>query len=459
MSIAPIVTALLVLALGAPGPGLAKAKTKTCKGKHCTKGDVDQDGTPNWKDPEPGLDVSIELVESIPVETEGLDWPEVRNTQEVWLEMLGKARSSLDIGQFYINDQEGEPMAPVVDAVVAAARRGVQVRIVTEASMAEMSKRALERFRAEKNISVVLFDITKVEGGGGILHAKYFIVDRKSVFVGSQNFDWKALKHIHELGLHIESRNIATVLGRIFEADYRWAHNGEKTWREDIWDQDHDGVPDDQDPSPIIPYWASGSGKGIEFLMLLASPQALNPQGVAPAYPSIISLLDDATENIEMQVMSYSVEMQDGRRWTDLDDALRRAVARGVKVRMNIADWSKKPPRIDFLKDLVKAGVEVKYNTIPPFSGGWIDHTRVDHSKYMVVDGKVAWLGTSNWSGDYFLGTRNIELIFKDDKVVPMLAKIFEAYWAGPYSEVLDPAKDYPPPVYKLPEQLPAPGQ
>jgi hypothetical protein len=77
----------------------------------------------------------------------------------------------------------------------------------------------------------------------------------------------------------------------------------------------------------------------------------------------------------------------------------------------------------------------------------------------MVVDGKVAWLGTSNWSGDYFLGTRNIELIFKDDKVVPMLAKIFEAYWAGPFSEALDPAKDYPPPVYELPEQTPAPGQ
>ena len=24
------------------------------------------------------------------------------------------------------------------------------------------------------------------------------------------------------------------------------------------------------------------------------------------------------------------------------------------------------------------------------------------HSKYMVVDGKSAWIGTSNWEGDYF---------------------------------------------------------
>jgi phosphatidylserine/phosphatidylglycerophosphate/cardiolipin synthase-like enzyme len=457
MSFAPILSLLLVF--GLVGPGEGAAKEKACKGKDCVKQDLDRDGTPNAVDPEPGLDVTMELVESIPVETQGLDWPEVRNTQEVWLEMLGKAKNTLDIAQFYINDVEGEPLSPVIDAVVAAARRGVHVRILVEASMAEMSKLALDRLRAEPEVEIGLFNIKDVEGGGGINHAKYFIVDRRTVFVGSQNFDWKALKHIHELGLRIESRNIATVLGRIFEADYRWARYGERLWKEDIKDADHDGLPDDADMNPAVTYWAPGAGKGIEFLMLLASPQALNPHGVAPAYPSIISLIDGAEENVEMQALSYSIELYDGRKWTELDKAVRRAVARGVRVRMNIADWSKKVPRIDALKDLVRAGAEVKFNTIPATSGPWIDHSRVDHCKYMVVDNKVAWLGTSNWSGDYFLGTRNIEFIFKDDKVVPMLAKIFEAYWAGPFSEALDPAKDYPPPVYELPEQTPAPGQ
>ncbi|TLY29064.1 MAG: phospholipase, partial [Ignavibacteria bacterium] len=37
----------------------------------------------------------FEIVESIPIETV-LDNPDVRNTQEVWLEMINGARSSLD---------------------------------------------------------------------------------------------------------------------------------------------------------------------------------------------------------------------------------------------------------------------------------------------------------------------------------------------------------------------------
>ena len=36
---------------------------------------------------------------------------------------------------------------------------------------------------------------------GGVQHAKFFIVDGEEVFLGSQNFDWRALKHIHELGV------------------------------------------------------------------------------------------------------------------------------------------------------------------------------------------------------------------------------------------------------------------
>ncbi len=82
-------------------------------------------------------------------------------------------------------------------------------------------------------------------------------------------------------------------------------------------------------------------------------------------------------------------------------------------MRLNISHWSKKRPAIEALQALEPLrNLTVRLNTIPPWSGGFIPFARVDHSKYMVVDGRIGWVGTSNWSGDYFDSSRNVELVF-----------------------------------------------
>lgn len=432
----------VVCAVGAGAPACAKQEPVAVV-------DSDGDGTPDSADPEPNQNVRIELVESVPVETKGIDNEHIRNTREVWLEMIGGARRTLNIAQFYVNDTPGGSLEPVIQAVLDAAARGVQVRVMIEANMKDGSAVAVGKLQAAKNIQVAFYDISGLKEGGGIHHAKYFIVDGREAFVGSQNFDWKALTHIHELGLKINSDCVCRVLARVFEADWAWAHDGKKTWSTPIADADGDGVADAEDPNPKVSCWAPGSGKGIKYLEVFASPAGLNPPGIKWGGAGIIGLLDHAKESVSVQALSYSTEMNDGRKWFELDKAVRRALGRGIKVRMNLADWSKKAPRIDALKEIARAGAEVKFNTIPAYSGGWIDHTRVDHSKYMVVDGRIGWIGTSNWSGNYFVGTRNIEIIFEDDVVVPELKRIFERYWKSSYSDVLDPDKEYIPPKYE----------
>lgn len=42
---------------------------------------------------------------------------------------------------------------------------------------------------------------------------------------------------------------------------------------------------------------------------------------------------------------------------------------------------------------------------------------RVNHNKYMVTD-RTAYIGTSNWSGDYFINTAGIGLVMQDDEEV-----------------------------------------
>ena len=76
----------------------------------------------------------IELVESIPLET-SLDNPDIRNTHEVWLEMVTRARRSLDIEQFYISNEPGKLLETVLAAIYAAADRGVKVRLIVDARM------------------------------------------------------------------------------------------------------------------------------------------------------------------------------------------------------------------------------------------------------------------------------------------------------------------------------------
>lgn len=42
-----------------------------------------------------------------------------------------------------------------------------------------------------------------------------------------------------------------------------------------------------------------------------------------------------------------------------------------------------------------------------------IPFARVNHNKYMVTD-NTAFVGTSNWSGDYFIDTAGVSFIFHD---------------------------------------------
>src|SRR6185437_15108356 len=124
------------------------------------------------------------------------------------------------------------------------------------------------------------------------------------------------------------------------------------------------------------------------------------------------------------------------------DDALRRAAKRGVSVRMMVSDWSIGHPAIDELKDLQKVhGIQIRIVSIPEARSGHIPYARVVHSKYMVVDGKTLWLGTSNWEKNYFYGSRNVALIFRGGlgrRLSSQCGRVFSKLWKSPYAADLN---------------------
>jgi len=379
----------------------------------------------------------FEIVESAPVETT-LDHPAIRNALEVWLEMIHGARTSLDFAEFYASEDPNDPNDPidqVVTAIEAAAKRGVKVRFVSSSSFYKTYPQVIDRLRASiGDGAVLLLDFKKV--AGGVLHAKYFIVDGETVYLGSQNFDWRALSQIQELGVRVRDRTVAATMAAVYEYDWRTALAQAKV-------QVAGPMPSIHEKFPIVKEMAPGETARITPV---ASPQHFLPPGVPWDEPLLVAMIDSAKTSVEVQLLTYK-PVSDRAYYDVLDGALRRAAARGVEVRLLCADWCKRASTIPHLKSLtVVPNIEVKLMTIPESSRGFIPYARVIHSKYMVVDGRAAWIGTSNWERDYFHESRNVGITVENEKIAGILHRFFTSGWESAYAYRVDPAADYKPP-------------
>jgi hypothetical protein len=282
---------------------------------------------------------ALELIETAPIETT-LD-SELPDAHRVWLDMIRGATRSIELGQFYASNAPHSRLEPIVAALEAAIHRGVTVRFVVEQSFVKTYADTLDRL-ATAGATVRHLDL----GTGGILHAKYMIVDDREAFLGSQNFDWRALEHNLELGVRIRDAAIVRSLVAIFAAD--WAHAG--------------GEPAPTATAPSSP--------------LVASPRDHLPSGIAWDLPALVALIDSAHHTIHAQMLTYLAGD-----WTELEAALVHAAERGVDVELLVADWAKRDKTVGGLQRLARTPhVAVSFVTIPAWSGGFIPFARSNGS-------------------------------------------------------------------------------
>lgn len=346
-----------------------------------------------------------EIVESFPVET-ALDHRDLRDASDVWVEMVDGAKTTLDLAEFYMSDDPtpGAPpsaLSKVVDAVIRAAGRGVRVRVLVESAFRGKYPELPERLGRVPGIEVTSVD-GKTLYGGGILHAKYFVVDGREAYLGSQNFDYRSLRHIHELGVRTRDPGVVSALTSIFQSDARASGS--------------------RSPAPSTPPNAAHPSAGASRISFAASPRAPLPEGVAWDLPLFVERIDSAKREVLVQTMAYKAAFRDGSPFPTLDDALRRALARKVRVVVQVGSWHAKEPSLLALR---AAGADVRVIEVPAWSGGEVPFGRVIHAKYMVVDGERAWLGTSNWEGDYFHKSRNVGVFVDDARFAERLAQVF----------------------------------
>ena len=189
-----------------------------------------------------------------------------------------------------------------------------------------------------------------------------------------------------------------------------------------------------------------GAGPTAARITPVMSPAPLLPDADSWDLPKIVSLIDDAEKSARVQLLTY--KMTSGSDYfPDIENALRRAGSRGVAVQLLVADWCMRKGTIEGLQALEPlANVEVKLVTIPQWSQGFVPYGRVVHSKYLVVDGQRAWIGTSNWERGYFFESRNVGLIIEGGAVPKRLDAFFADGWTSAYAKAVDPCATYTPP-------------
>jgi phospholipase D3/4 len=379
------------------------------------------------------------LVESVPVETI-LENSTLPRTIDVWLDMFNNAKKSVDIEMFYFASQKGGILEKVFEALKNAASRDVLVRIIVDSSFYSRSEHSVDELEGIKNITIRKIPYGNL--GGGVMHAKYFLVDGESMFLGSQNMDWRALMHIHEIGVKIKDNAFVSTFQKIFDLDWRYCLSDNNAYFDSLNNKSA-GIVNSENPAIVLTGYY-----GEIKLFPSFSPFDYTPKNFSCEFDEILKLVQKSKERLFIQIYSFSVKSKGEKKiFASLSDEIKNAASRGVDVKIILPDWAMKKDAVKFIKNLSEVkNIQIKISSIPEYSGGFIPYSRVEHCKYFISDDNISFVSTSNWEYDYFYNSRNASVVINNTKVNSDLYEVFMRDWNGPYTELVDVNKDYKPP-------------
>jgi phosphatidylserine/phosphatidylglycerophosphate/cardiolipin synthase-like enzyme len=381
----------------------------------------------------------FQIVESVPEETT-FGSIGVPRTKDVWLQMIRAARQQIDIAAFYIADKPGSGLSAVLDALAERAGAGVKVRVLVDRTFLKDNTTSVERLEKSPGIEVHVLPVDTLTGG--VLHAKYMVIDTTRVFVGSQNWDWRALDQIHEIGAVIESPRLARTFDATFNFDWQLAVEPDLSKASKRANEPPSFAPVTEEDPVIL----NGDSSDPLIAFPAFSPPSLMPSWVTHEQPSLVQLIEASQHMLRIQVMTLSAIRQYGSKgwWPEVDAALRDAAARGVQIHIIVADWALREPMQSYLKSLaVIPGITLKFSQIPPSSKGFIPYARVEHAKYAVADDRAIYIGTGNWEWSYFNNTVDASIFVHGLGPARALTAIFDHDWDGTYVTTVRPEKTY----------------
>ncbi|KAK9960271.1 hypothetical protein ABG768_010344 [Culter alburnus] len=402
----------------------------------------------------PNEQSSIVLVESFPL---GMDYGRNASTgkslYEAWKHLLSLATKEIAVASFYwsltaedinVNSTTDRAGRDILEEFRALPSRNVSVRVVTSIPTVAHNSTDLQVLK-ENGIQIRRVNFGRLTKG--ILHAKFWIVDGKHIYIGSANMDWRALTQVKELGVVIyNSSGLAADLHKIFQS--YWVMGRSNASIPDPWPSTYDTFINEERPLLLN---LSGVASQV---YITASPPAFCPDSRTRDLDAILSAIGGAQDFIHVSVMEYypaSKFFHHHGYWPVIEDALKRsAFERNVSVCLLVSCGQETDPSIwPFLRSLDalhspsnNINIAVRLFIIPAGNQSHIPYTRVNHNKYMVTD-KVAYVGTSNWSADYFNSTAGVGLVVSQDALPSassgntfqqQLSAVFDRDWSSQFA-------------------------
>jgi len=286
---------------------------------------------------------------------------------------------------------------PLWDSLIAAADRGVAIRVLLDASDWAPAITAGNRL-VMSSLEAHGIDV-RFDDPGVTTHAKMVIVDRTIVVLGSSNWNEYAFREHEQTNVMIDCPEVATTFTEYFD----------RLWRGEL---PVDGVEIEfgriESDGPMVVPLPDGPGTALYASLLL-------------------ELLPRARRSIHVVMYRLSVYPNyPGSLANELVDALISAVGRGLEVRVLIDDCSYYADSAD--ANLASAiylyqhGIEVRLDA----------PGATTHAKLIVIDGETVVLGSTNWN--YYSLEENVE-VNVGLLAIPGVAEVFEAYfetlWEG----------------------------
>ncbi|CAD6186880.1 unnamed protein product [Caenorhabditis auriculariae] len=426
----------------------------------------------------PQCDNTCEFVicESVPA---GLQfdpkYKKFNSTTNCWMRLMEEAKKDILIGSYYwsllVQDTgDGYTVDPtgtsadgklIYDTIQSTAARGIDIRVAQAYEKGGYPETADLAKNSNGKIQVRSLDFTQWYPGG-ILHAKSWVVDGKHIYIGSANFDWRSLTQVKELGVAVfNCPCVGEDLQKLLEIYWTMGAPGAKLPQQ--WPDEFSTGANSKTPGSVP------QPSGNQAVYISASPPGFQSCGREDDLAAMIKAIDGANEYINMAVMDYSpstLYLKGNKlkiinfRWEPtLDTAIRRAAfERGIRIRFLLSRWphtfkefyaymyslqdiSNTLPCISYANSSCqkKGSIEVRLIQVPAMQYGAIPYARVYHNKYFTTE-TTSYVGTSNWSPDYWDFTAGIGLVLRAEDVsltspiVADLNSIFERDWNSNYT-------------------------
>ncbi|XP_071489186.1 5'-3' exonuclease PLD3-like [Diadema antillarum] len=368
---------------------------------------------------------TIVLAESMPWNlTFQAKSPYYQSTFSVWKRLISSARDTVDISSMYwtlrgedvFNDtsaQEGEEIFR--DLMAAGTTGNVSIRIALNKPSEDAPDQDTKELVAKGAAVVHILDFDRLLGGG-ILHTKFWVVDNQHFYLGSANMDYRSLTQVKEVGVGVFNCScLAKDLKKLFQV--YWYLGTNDSTIPPKWPSQYSTAYNMDSPMQVK---LNGTDADV---FIGSSPPEFCPEGRTSDIDGLIHVINSAQKYVYIAVMDYVPEMKYShpKLYWDIIDAKLREVAFNRKINVSLLGsyWNHtSQDMLVFLKSLAELGVDGRFNIhvklfrVPAYTP--IEHripfSRVSHNKYMVTD-NAAYVGTSNWSGSYFVKTGGASLV------------------------------------------------